>query len=378
MPIGCSRSASAGQRRGAARTDARAPRGRRASGRAGGRSPTRATRATRLELPGPLEERRRQRLAGPRQEPDQPALDLRGAVAGSGVPAVTRLKTTHGARHGDRDADEDGGASPGHGPRQPDERNQQHALPAARARRGRAAGPSSRRVPAVWASSAAVTSSAASETSMPDSAPHTSGPAIRPRRTPATSASHRSPVHRGESRVTNAVASAATMPATFAQNGCGPRRAKPPARSKRPERRRRAGARARPGCMRSRDPRRGSARSAGGSTSRRAEKTTAPRPRDLPLSRQEEREREGQSAPSQHAASSAAKRGATRRRAQRLVIPDRGRTCSRRAPPVGDRAGGRRGSGHTATGPRAGPAAAAASGPSDPRTTRAASHVAAA
>ena len=85
--------------------------------------------------------------------------------------------------------------------------------------------------PSVWSTSAPVTSSAASDTSIPDSAPQTSGPATEAI-TPPASASARLSVHiHTRRRVRSAVASAAAMPSTLAQAGAMPASAKVPASS---------------------------------------------------------------------------------------------------------------------------------------------------
>jgi hypothetical protein len=83
----------------------------------------------------------------------------------------------------------------------------------------------------VWSTIAPVTSSAASDTSMPDSAPQTSGPATAAI-TPPASASARLSVHiHTRRRVTRAVPSAAAMPNTLAQAGAMPASEKVPASS---------------------------------------------------------------------------------------------------------------------------------------------------
>ena len=162
------------------------------------RSPTRASGPTRARTVPAARTASAQRLAGARKESDQTSLDLGRGGGRQRRPGGGEIERDPGRRTQGGHADEDRRPSRGDRPRHPDERHQQQGF---RPRKRRETKQHGRRpVPPRPhdSSSAAVTSSAARQTSMPDSAPQTSGPAIAVA-TPARTASHRSLVHRAAS-----------------------------------------------------------------------------------------------------------------------------------------------------------------------------------
>ena len=107
------------------------------------------------------------------------------------------------------------------------------------------------------------------------------------------------------------------------------------------------------------------------------ERAEAPGAGNLRLAQLEEGERERECCRHPRRFERNPRRGRALLPAQAEVTRERARTCSLRTPPDFCRAGGRRGSAHTATEPREDPEAAATSDPSDPRTRPGVSPVAA-
>ena len=134
----------------------------------------------------------------PPSQPTSPPSTLAAAVAGYGVPAVQRLKSDGGRHDHDGDDREDRHAPERQRARGDEERNEQEGLRARQHGQRRARAPSRARRSRACARSAPATRSAASETSIPDSAPQATGPdpeqrdrrderdvgAARPRRAP--------------------------------------------------------------------------------------------------------------------------------------------------------------------------------------------------
>ena len=163
----------------------------------------------------------------PASAPSSPPSIFATAVPGSGLPIVARLKATHGATQAATGPAQTRARRQVSGPDSQNRGSRRSASGRARAPRpsARAAGPSRSRN---LSTSAAVTSRAARETSMPDSAPQTIGPASAVR-AEASRPSPRRPVQRAASApASQAVASASARPRTFARAGWGPSTVKTP------------------------------------------------------------------------------------------------------------------------------------------------------